>query len=232
MNYFAHGRHFVEDAYFLAGTALPDWLSVVDRRVRLRPKHVAPFIDSSNPQLAALARGVQQHHEDDAWFHATATFTDVSWELTDRIRKVLPDDEGFRPSFLGHILVELLLDSVLINEAPQRLEAYYAAVDSLDVDAVEHLVGHMAARPVPRLAQMLPLFSRERFLSDYSRDDKLWFRLNQVMHRVGLRKLPAQFQTILPDARTLVHRSRDDLLTPSQSCNPQTTISTAREDSP
>ena len=33
MNYFAHGVRFLEDPYFLAGTAVPDWLSVVDRRV-------------------------------------------------------------------------------------------------------------------------------------------------------------------------------------------------------
>src|SRR3984957_18435669 len=38
MNYFAHGIRFVDRPWFLAGTALPDWLSVIDRRVRLRPK--------------------------------------------------------------------------------------------------------------------------------------------------------------------------------------------------
>ena len=36
MNYFAHGHRFVDDPYFLAGTAVPDWLSVVDRKVRVR----------------------------------------------------------------------------------------------------------------------------------------------------------------------------------------------------
>ena len=29
MNYFAHAIRFLDDPYFLSGTALPDWLSVV-----------------------------------------------------------------------------------------------------------------------------------------------------------------------------------------------------------
>ena len=231
MNYFAHGRHFVDDAYFLAGTALPDWLGVVDRRIRLRSRDVAPFVESSDSRLAAIARGVTRHHEDDAWFHATAAFTEVSWDLTDRAQSVLPDDEGFRPSFLGHILVEILLDSVLIEEDPSQLEAYCAALDSLDAEVVERLVGQMAAREVRRLAQMLPRFSQERFLSDYRDDAKLWFRLNQVMCRVGLPALPSRFQTIFPAARKLVGRFRDDLLRRPQPLPGTTTLST-REESP
>ena len=38
MNYFAHGYAFLDDPYFLAGTAVPDWLSVIDRRMRARSK--------------------------------------------------------------------------------------------------------------------------------------------------------------------------------------------------
>lgn len=223
MNYFAHGRHYVESPYILAGTALPDWLSVVDRRVRIRPKHVEPLIDASDGRLADLARGVKQHHQDDAWFHATPKFTELSWEFTDRARRELPQDEGFRPSFLGHILVELLLDSVLIDEDPQQLEAYYTAVDSLDAEAVEQLVGQLAGRPVERIAELLPLFSRERFLSDYASDEKLCFRLNQVMRRVGLPTLPEGFRTILPDARDEVRRFRTELLTPPAPRGPTTT---------
>ena len=36
MNYLAHGFRFTDEPYFLAGTAAPDWLSVIDRKMRLR----------------------------------------------------------------------------------------------------------------------------------------------------------------------------------------------------
>src|SRR5687768_7726430 len=111
MNYFAHGRRYVHDAYFLSGTAVPDWLNVVDRRVRVRSKAAQQFVDDSDPQVAALARGIVQHHYDDQWFHQTRAFAELSLRFTLEIRELLQPDDGFRPSFLGHILVELLLDA-------------------------------------------------------------------------------------------------------------------------
>ena len=37
MNYFAHGRQFVNQPYFMAGTSVPDWLPVLNRRVKALP---------------------------------------------------------------------------------------------------------------------------------------------------------------------------------------------------
>lgn len=213
MNYFAHGRHYVDDPYFLAGTALPDLLNVVDRRVRVRSKHAAPFVEHDDVRLASFARGVLQHHHDDAWFHATPAFAELSWDLTLLVRDAVgADDEGFRPSFLGHILVEILLDAVLIAESPERLEAYYRAIDAVDPQYVQAAVNRMARVPTERLAEMIPLFSRERFLSDYADDDKLWYRLNQVLRRVRLPALPAAFCRVLPDARRRVASRKRGLL--------------------
>src|SRR5262245_25284 len=103
MNYLAHGLHFLDRPYFVAGTALPDWLSVVDRRVRLRARRVEPFADGGATPEAELAAGVLQHLRDDAWFHATPAFARVSAEITLLFREALPLDEGHRPSLLGHI---------------------------------------------------------------------------------------------------------------------------------
>src|SRR5688572_14827736 len=106
MNYFAHGLAHLDDPYLLAGTAVPDWLNVADRGVRVRSKQAAPFIDDADPSLARLARGIVQHHRDDAWFHDTSVFHELCWQFTALLKPTLADDEGFRPSFLGHILVE------------------------------------------------------------------------------------------------------------------------------
>ena len=108
MNYFAHGLQFVQEPYLLAGTAVPDWLNVVDRRVRVRSKAALPFVDDPDDRTAAVARGVVRHHEDDAWFHRTRAFAELSWNFTVVIHDALSPDPGLRPSFLGHILVELL----------------------------------------------------------------------------------------------------------------------------
>ena len=214
MNYFAHGRHFIDDPYLLAGTAVPDWLNVSDRGVRVRTRHAEAWLLDADPRLRSLARGVAQHHADDGWFHATTAFAELSWRLTADIRDLLGRDDGLRPSFLGHILVEILLDATLIDQQPERLTDYYEAFSGLDAVLVAELVNRMAPRPTQRLAQFIPLFTAERFLWDYADDGKLCYRLNQVMRRVGLNELPGEFAALLPTARRLVYDRQHELLTP------------------
>jgi hypothetical protein len=214
VNYYTHGRRFLADPYFLAGTAVPDWLNVADRRVRVRRKHADPFAQDANPQLAALAGGIVQHHCDDAWFHETRAFHELSLELTLRCRDALPPDEGFRPSFLGHILVEILLDAALIDAEPQRLADYYQALSQVDPQAVQDAVNRMTplAGGTARLAPLIRGFCDVRFLFDYASDSKLHQRLNQVMLRVGLPELPSGFAAMLPAARRLVAERQHELL--------------------
>jgi hypothetical protein len=211
MNYFAHGFRFLDDPYFLAGTAVPDWLSVVDRRVRVRPREAEVAAVGDDDILARVARGVAQHHADDARFHATAAFAELSLAFTAAIRDRLPPDDGLRPSFLGHILVELLLDSLLIDQRPGLIDAYYRSMHEVDSRRVEDAVNRMAARTTDRLRVFIPLFTQERFLCDYADDVKLHRRLNQVMHRVGLEPLPAEFCELLPSARRAVCDRQNEL---------------------
>jgi hypothetical protein len=213
MNYFAHGYLFVDDPWFLAGTAVPDWLNVSDRGVRVRAKQAAPLVNDVNPRVAALARGIVRHHADDAWFHTSAAFAELSWQFAARLRDLLGPDEGLRPSFLGHILVEILLDASLIARNESRLDQYYEALNSIDPAVVQATVNRMAHKPAARLAGLLPLFMRERFLSDYADDGKLCYRLNQVMSRVRLPALPGRFAEFLPEARRQVDARASELLT-------------------
>ena len=99
MNYFSHGYRFVDDPWFLAGTAVPDWLNVSDRGVRVRAKHAAPFVNDADPKVAALARGIAQHHADDAWFHQGAAFSELSWQFTARLRAIFAPYDDMRRSF-------------------------------------------------------------------------------------------------------------------------------------
>lgn len=214
MNYFSHGWRYIDDPYFLAGVCVPDWLGVLNRKMRVRSRHAEPFAADPDPRVAALAQGVMQHHRDDDWFHGTRAFAETSLALSVLLRDVLVEGDGHRRGFLGHILVELLLDAELIDESPDRLRAYYAALASLDGQVVEGAVNRMATVPSDRIALLVPRFVAEGFLWDYADDDKLIYRLNQVLSRVKLPALPSEFRPILATARRLVHERRGELLTP------------------
>jgi hypothetical protein len=212
MNYFAHGVRFIDRPYFLAGTALPDWLSVVDRRVRLRARFVRPYALGSATSEGELAAGVLQHLDDDAWFHKTAAFAVVSAQLTVLLRSALPKDDGHRPAFLGHVLTEVLLDAALIDRHPARLGDYYRALSAVDAALVEEATNRMARQTTDRLKLLIPLFVQERFLADYADSNRLLLRLNQVLCRVKLKPLPAGLAGLLDEARGIVERRADELL--------------------
>lgn len=212
MNYFAHGMRFTDRPYYMAGTAVPDWLSIADRKVRMRTKRVAPFADGSGTIQAEVAGGVLQHLNDDQWFHETRAFVETTSELARGFRSVLGPEDGFRPGFLGHIAMELLLDGVLIERYPDRLEAYYAALEQIDPVEVEVAVNRMSREPTERLAMLLPLFLREQFLRDYIDPVRLLYRLNQVMRRIRLNPLPDSIVDVLAAGRTIVAERTAELL--------------------
>ena len=215
MNYFAHAFAFLDrpdvDPCFVAGTAVPDWLTVANRQVRVRARHVQPLADEGGA-AAALARGMVQHWADDARFHATRAFAEVSLGLAVLARETLGDDEGFRTGFLGHLLTELLLDASLIAESPGRLERYYEVLAAVDADWTQATINRVAPRPVERLSAMISGFRSQRILWDYLEDAKLLLRLNQVMRRLGLGELPERFAAVLPAARERVEGRKGELL--------------------
>jgi hypothetical protein len=212
MNYFAHAIHFLDEPYFAAGTALPDWLTAADRGVRLRGKRVRPFLRDPAPHTALLAGGVLQHICDDTRFHESRAFTGLWLELTATIRSALGDEAGLRPGFLAHLLVEVLLDASLVAEDPGRLRAYYGALESVDALLVQQAVNRMATRHTARLAAMISEFRRQEILWDYLEDATLSVRLNQVLRRARCEPLPAGFAGLLPEARRLVESRRSKLL--------------------
>ncbi|RMG35676.1 MAG: hypothetical protein D6725_12215 [Planctomycetota bacterium] len=220
VNYFAHGVRFVEDPYRLAGTALPDWLAVVRRRVRIRQRHLSRCSAGPGTPLQRLTEGVRQHLDDDDWFHRTEAFLVVSSRLgriaAEFVDAHMPDPDRVRCGFLGHLLTEMLLDSVLIERFPQRLEEYYRALRTVDPCLIRDAFMHWGLPPVFELPAWIPIFVSEAILYDYLEPHTLLYRINQVMRRVRQPKLPGGFVEILQRGRLIVADQLDRLLPASR----------------
>ncbi len=106
----------------------------------------------------------------------------------------------------------MLLDAHLIAADPARLEAYYAAVDSIDPAVVARFVGRFTPHPVENVTEWIPAVHAERFLADYLDSARLLVRLNQVFAPVKLPGLPADSMACLDTARRIVSVSADRLL--------------------
>ncbi len=214
MNYLAHAYKHLGEPYFAAGTALPDWLSMIDRKNRARRQFAEPVTSDPDPVVSSLARGVVQHHEDDGWFHQGERFVLLNTGFAVELREILEKGLGHQAGFVGHISVELLLDSILVEREPRLLDDYYATFDSLDARLLQAAANKICRKPVTQLTVAVPRFIRERFLADYHDDRLLLMRLNGVMRRVGLPLLPESVIDWLATARPRVRQSADELLTP------------------
>lgn len=215
MNYFAHGMRFLQRPYFLAGTAVPDWLSVADRATRMHSQRVLRFLDEAEGVEREIAAGVLQHLHDDDWFHTTRAFVEVSGQLTLSFRRILTGRDNVRTSVLGHVVTEMLLDGCLIAESPRLLDEYYDAISSIDPRPIQSAINRMAKNPTARLEIFIPLFKREQFLRDYLDPKRLLVRLNQVMCRIKLSPLPNAAESVLRAGRELVSRRLEELLPPT-----------------
>jgi hypothetical protein len=214
MNYFAHGRRYVDQPWRLAGVSLPDWLNVLDRRTRARSKTVAPFLNNPDRSLRQLAEGVTQHHADDRWFHGQPQFLQLNAQFAAELRGLCPNDQTPRCSFVGHVAVELLLDAELIQRDRSQLDQYYATLRQLDPCSLSAVLEAVLGKPLPGIGRLLDRFIGEQFLWDYLDDSRLWHRLNQVLRRVGLPFLPADAVPWLGSARDRVTAACDELFPP------------------
>lgn len=215
MNYLAHAHRHLDRPYFAAGTALPDWMNVIDRKNRARRQRAEPVTAHADDDLAEFARGVVQHHHDDHWFHMGESFLRLSAHFSSQLRHFLDSDLGHQAAFVGHISVELLLDAELMARNPQLLSNYYATLYTLDPGKLQQAASIICPRPVTQLTTLVPRFIDERFLEDYATDLGMWRRLNGVMRRVGLPALPESVVEWLSSSRFAVAEHADRLLTPS-----------------
>lgn len=210
MNYLSHGYRFLENPLFLAGTAVPDWLSVVNRRVRARSRRVEAFQQvSDDTSELEIARGIMQHHKDDDRFHRSELFMTLEADLGKSFRRHMPDPYDHRPGFLGHIVVELMLDATLADNDSKLLDRFYSAMQDVPEELVQSTVNKIASRQTDRLAWFIDRFREERFLYDYATDDGMFVRLNQVLKRVKLPQMETHVVDVLAEARELlkVHAS-------------------------
>ncbi len=224
MNFLSHAIPYFDKPLLAISTGIPDWLSVIDRKIRARRKLAEQFSDSEDDEMSQVANGIIRHIEDDRWFHGTEAFVDTNMHLAVQLRDLLPDDAGFRPTFVGHILIELLLDAYWIRDDKSTADRYYAMLADVSSETVQRCVNQITGKPTKEIVGTIQRFIEMRFLYDYLDFDRLFMRLNQVLQRVGLQAMPDSVVDWLPKANELVESRRLRLLTPPDGSRPFPTL--------
>jgi hypothetical protein len=212
MNSFSHAFPFLDDPYMAIGCAVPDWLGAVDRKCRARKKKALPFVDHENPVVAAVARGVVQHHTDDHWFHTGPAFNELNLKFGVQLRELYDNDTSMRSGFAAHVLIEMCIDAWLHTNFPGTLDRFYDQVDASDAVQVQDAINLFATRPTDKFVWIMEKFVELRYVFDYLDDERTIFRLNHVLRRVALPELDERAVKWLPALRDEVNSRMKDLL--------------------
>ena len=212
MNSFSHALPYLDRPYFAVGCCVPDLLTAFDRKCRARKKKAADWTEDDDPLVRQVARGVVQHHLDDDWFHRGPSFQRLNQTLAVECRQRFPNDHSMRPSLIGHVVIEMLLDAYLARKFVGSLEDFYRVVGQVDPLEVQAAVNRFANRPTSRLTLAIEKFYELRYIFDYALDSGVRYRMNRVLERIGLAPLPQAAEPWIATARLRVNEHALQLL--------------------
>lgn len=189
MNFLSHYYHELpcDDPYFTAGLMLPDILSNYSHRagkaIKLHPWRLA---EPDSEKMKRLTEGVKQHYAVDAAFHPSDFFV----QNTHFIRGLMADYPFTcfprRGYAIEHILLEIILDRRLLNADNRVCDNMYAVLDRVEEHIVADLMelnghnGHSAGA-----AQHFSRFRRQKFVYDYTFDERLVELIGHINLRLG-----------------------------------------------
>lgn len=198
--------HYLLDAAWISdeallGTVLVDICRLRGQGFRLK---AWPAEKSSSNTLGQVLQGILRHYEVDAWWHNSHIFTTLTKLVKDSIAAPslhpLPRDY-----FFAHICAEMLLDRVLMQDAPTAITTYYvhlhAALDRVPLADVLTLSGDLSW--LDKVDRQMGNFMSRRFLEDYVRDEYFLSTVFGLYRHVTGAELPQvvvrQFEAKLPN---------------------------------
>lgn len=191
MNYFSH--FFLDkdsaDSLFFVGIATPDLISTFDRSKRLKASQLHRLQASSIPPgKLSFHRGVMRHFEVDRVFHSSDFFKRETVLLTRKLQKTFGKERVPRAFFVSHILLELILDRILINQHSALLYSFYRHFEHREVKDLVALTEWIMQQPLPGYDAFLKRFSEKQFLYHYAHWDFLINVTRSILTKVGVQE--------------------------------------------
>ncbi len=190
MNFLSHqavARNVAPDGspWFCLGNILPDLLSTAGRR--LREGEVAKT-QTNTPESAALLRGIRLHHATDRRFHGHPLFKGACAVASQLLLAAPFQTPPPRRFFLAHILVEIALDGVLVNQCPELSDDLYACLEICGSAAItaQTVALLRAETSLPELTVTIDRFVAAHYLPSYGDFDGQVEALCRVYRRPGL----------------------------------------------
>ena len=102
------------------------------------------------------------------------------------LREAVHPLELRRSFFIAHILFELILDKILVQQHPQLLEEFYEHMENPQLQDIESLTEWLLQHELPGYAHFYQRFVQRRYLEEYTEWKNIIYVLKRVMGRVNL----------------------------------------------
>lgn len=194
MNFLSH-YYFVRhtaDPYLALGSVLPDMVRNHRKDWNLHPSRVRERYEGESA-LFSIFRGWELHMEADRQFHSSEFFRKHSSGLRKEIASFITE-LPFRPFFLAHVALELLLDSLLIIHKKVDADNFYLQLSGCSPPEVTRFI---ALCQIPGADSFLPWFDEfrnSRYLFTYSRPERLAYALDRIGQRVWQAPFPGGYR--------------------------------------
>ncbi len=183
MNFLSHfyfDRHTTDPERVL-GTVLPDLIKNARKDWNPRPEKKKELFQ--DPHHMAILKGWMRHLDIDKYFHNSAFFVNHTAAIRSLIAPVL-SNSVIRPSFVAHISLELMLDSLLLTEQVLEAESLYSILRKADRNQLEQFLRITRLDDIPHFFGYFDTFLESAYLSNYRDPENLIYALSRICLRV------------------------------------------------
>jgi hypothetical protein len=181
MNFLSH-FYFdrdTENSYHVLGTVLPDLLKNADKTVVLHPEK----LNHKKNEINHIIRGWNKHLEVDRYFHSSPFFLTHSHQLKKLLAPALVGSP-VKPFFLGHIALELILDSLLVTTEKITVDSFYEHLDKCETATIGEFLTFSGLKDTTGFFNFFNDFKKSRYLHSYAETKEIAYALKRICMRV------------------------------------------------
>lgn len=170
------------DADHVLGCVMPDLIRNARKEWIIHPeKHPDDF--QSPPELNSIYTGWLKHLSIDRIFHSSEFFTMHTRQIKDLVAPVLANSP-VRPSFLAHIALELMLDSLLITAGIINPDSFYDQLRMASRKTIKQFLTLNHITGQSHFFRFFDNFLQVSYLHSYRETINIMYALNRVCMRV------------------------------------------------
>ncbi len=183
MNFLSHfyfDRH-TSDPNVVLGTVLPDLVKNARKDWKFHPEK-KEFLFTGVKEKSIL-KGWKRHLAVDRHFHNSGFFIKHTNAIRTAIAPVLVNSQ-VRPSFLAHIALEVMLDSILLTDNIIDADGFYSNLHLSDENALNKFLELNDMDDTVHFFKFFDKFLEVKYLNSYRESHNIMYALNRICMRI------------------------------------------------